>query len=255
MKVFRIFLLFTLVCSFLSIGSHAQASFLDDTAGISASAQLYMIDLTMAEKAFKTIEVQDSTCIIGTVALDGYDESHDVHVYVTGTGQIVAYYLNDEPVSKIVDWVGYNGGTMTLEGSKLEDAMSKVCRAVDQKLPKVKYFDYRYPAANTIKILSDAQTTVAHKKLKYTAPSADVILNASWSSAVHVAKESVDKDSVFSVDGNEMCRHARPAEGWQIANDCMGTELFAESTAHEMDIDNLDANHNSYAAIVLVCSK
>lgn len=255
MKTFKILSLFALVCIISAIAGSAEASFLDDTAGISASAQLSIVDLAMAENAFKSIENRDQVSIVGLVGLDGYDESHDVHVYVTSTGHLTAYYLNDEPASKVVDWVGHNGDVMTLKGSKLEDAMTKICEAVGQKLPRVTYFDFRYPAAQTIKLLVDKQTDVAHKKLKYTAPSTDTIFDASWSSAVHVADRQVRNDSVLCIDGNEMYRHVHPSVGWQIANANMDRDLFDGKTAHEMDLYNLDSNHRSYAAIVLVCSK
>jgi hypothetical protein len=105
MQSIRILSVCLLICS--SLAGYAQASFLEETAGISAGTQLYLIDLASAEKAFKTIESRDMTSIIGLIALDGYDASHDVHVYVTATGKMVAYYLNSEPASKVLDWVSY----------------------------------------------------------------------------------------------------------------------------------------------------
>ena len=253
MQVVRVLFVYLLIC--FCLAGYAQASFLDETAGISASTQLYLIDLDSAEKAFKTIESRDMTCIIGLVALDGYDATHDVYVYVTATGKMIAYYLNSEPASKVLDWVGYKGGKMTLEGCKLEDAMNKVCRAVGQKLTNVKYFDYRYPTATTIKLMADMQTGNAHKKLKYTVPSADSILNASWSSAVKVTKANARRDSVLSVDGNEVHRHSQPCEGWQFADDNIDIEIFVEDTSHELDIYNLHLSQESYAAVVLVCAQ
>ena len=255
MKPINILSLFVLILIVSVTSGIAQASFLEDTAGISASAQLSIVDLSMAENAFKSIENHDEVSIVGLVGLEGYDASHDVHVYITSTGHLTAYYLNDEPASKVVDWIGHNGDVRSLKGSKLEDAMTKVCEAVGQELPHVKYFDFRYPAGQTIKLLVDKQIDVAHKKLKYTAPSADTIFDASWSSAVHVANTTVRMDSILSIDGNEMYRHCHPSMGWQIANANMDKELFTEKTAHEMDIYNLDNNYKSYAAIVLVCGK
>lgn len=255
MKAITTIVLFVLVCSLSAAGSRARAASLDEIAGIAAKAQLSILDLSKAENAFRIVETREGTTLTGRVALDGYDASHDVHVYVTGTGRIIAYYLKDEPASKIVDWVGYAGGDMPLKGSKLEDAMLKVCRAVGQELPSITYFDFRYPGANTIKILADKQTLVAHKKLKYTSPAAGKILNASWSSAVHVDTAPVADDSVLCLDGKEVYRHSQPPVGWQIANADMDMSIFSEQTAHEMDIYNVHRNHRSYAAIVLVCNK
>ena len=254
METIKTLTLFALVCIISATCGSAEASFLEDTAGISASTQLSIVDLAMAENAFKSIENRNEVSIVGLVGLEGYDESHDVHVYITSTGHLTAYYLNDEPASKVVDWVGNDGDVISLKGSKLEDAMTKVCEAVGQELPRVKYFDFRYPAGQTIQLLVDKQTDVAHKKLKYTTPLAGTILDASWSSAVHVAHGKAWSDSVFSIDGNEMYRHIHPSVGWQIADADMDINQFIESSAHELDIYNLDNNHKSYAAIILVCS-
>ena len=56
------------------LGDRDLAEFLDDEAGISAYGQLGYVDLDLAENAFKNVEQKTTEYIIGSVALDDYDE-------------------------------------------------------------------------------------------------------------------------------------------------------------------------------------
>ena len=69
----------------------ANNSFLYEEAGMSAYAQLDgTIDLAKAESALKTVEEATGEYVIGSVGLEGYGESHDVHIYVDKAGWIIA---------------------------------------------------------------------------------------------------------------------------------------------------------------------
>ena len=135
----------------------ADSSFLNQEAGISAYGQVNYVDLDLAENAFKYVEKKTSDYIIGAVALDNYDETHDVHVYVDTSNWIIAYYLSTEKPSKIIDWKEYYS-SRTMTGSKLELALSKVVGAMSAFLPDVDYYDFRYPNATNIMIVTDEES-------------------------------------------------------------------------------------------------
>ena len=101
-----------------------NTSFLHSEAGMSAYAQLDgTVDLTKAEDALKTVEEATSEYVIGSVGLEGYDESHDVHIYVDSDGWIIAYYLADEKASKIVNWLKFAESGSLME-TKVRVALS-----------------------------------------------------------------------------------------------------------------------------------
>ena len=78
-------------------------AFLEDEAGVSAYVNTSQsIDLSKAESCYRTIEYKCDDYIIGSVELPDLPEDEDVHVYVSADGWIVAYYLKDEPASKIM---------------------------------------------------------------------------------------------------------------------------------------------------------
>jgi len=251
-KTIKILTAFFFALSLFNTGYNADASFLEDTAGISASAELGPVNLELAETAFKNIEIRDNEYIVGSVALDGYDESFDVHIYLTSSGNIVAYYLNDVPASKIVDWVGYSGGEMTLEGSNLEDAMTNVCQTIGQALPSVTYYDFRYPTATNFEIIADEELSRTHETFQYQIPLTHIIQEASWSFASSVANASYSNDNVLRIDGVLINLHNNPPLGWTITYDIIPSTYLSKEVFHEVDIHNDSVGYDAYTAIVFI---
>lgn len=248
-------LIFILSLLIFQLAAVAGASFLEDTAGISASAELAPVDLTVAETAFKNIETRGADYIVGSVSLDVYDESHDVHVYLTSNGNIIAYYLNDEPASKIVDWVGYRGGEMTLEGSKLEDALTKVCQTVGQSLTPVTYFDFRHPTASSIKIIADEALITINETFKYLIPSSHTLSEASWSFAVLSTTNSYNDTSLY-FDGVRIKYNSSHGTGWNIDDGQLTGGYTTPDLLHEVLISNGHVTYyDAYAAVVFVYSE
>ena len=133
-------------------------NFLEQEAGISAYVKLDQpIDLEQVREAFKTIETVSDEYIIGEVALPDLPEKAHPHVYVNKDGWIVAYYSKDEPASKITQWIGYDGGTITT--TTLEDAIRKIWDAFKAPFPfpqlVIKYYDFEYPNANRIMLITE----------------------------------------------------------------------------------------------------
>lgn len=135
--------------------AHAQApdigEMLDEEAGISAWYQAPgTIDLQQVASVFTTIELQTTEYLVGSVDVPNYPEICDAHVYVHVDGWILAYYLNHDPVSKIVHVKG-----QTLDTTILKDVVAIVAGAAGQPVTGVNYYDFRYPNATNILFVAE----------------------------------------------------------------------------------------------------
>lgn len=134
----------------------AGAGFLEDEAGITAYMNAEQtIDLSLAKQAFRTIEEETDTYIIGSDSLPGYPETEDVHAYVNKDGWIVAYYLKQEPAAKIIDWNDYYT-SKTIQRTKLEVAIMQIVDKAFIQPKEIKYYHFGYPNANRLMIVMDA---------------------------------------------------------------------------------------------------
>jgi hypothetical protein len=156
-------------------------NFLQQEAGISAYVKVEQaIDLAQVKGAFKSVETVSDEYIIGEVALADLLESAHPHVYVNKDGWIVAYYSKDEPVSKIVRWVG--GGIIW---TTLEDAIRMIIYDV-LKLPykegSAKYYDFKYPSANRIMMVIEVIDERQNQDVfHFTIPKRLRLFEAAWS--------------------------------------------------------------------------
>ncbi|MCW5851592.1 MAG: hypothetical protein KIT87_16080 [Anaerolineae bacterium] len=135
--------------------AYAQASGvaaqLDQEAGISAYVRIANgITLSRVRGQFRTTELDTSDYILGSVAVPGYPEHYDVHVYVHRTGWMLAYYPQGVPVSKIVDVVG-----QTLSPTKLEKVLGLLADAAGVALPSVTYYHFEYPNATHMMLVGE----------------------------------------------------------------------------------------------------
>jgi hypothetical protein len=122
------------------------ADMLDQEAGISAwMLSPTAINLTNAANAFIVIEDQTSDYIIGSVDLENYNEGYDVHVYVHKDGWILAYYLRQDPVAKIVSIKEHN-----ITSTALSSIIGTVASYGGIPLSTINYYDFRYPNAESI---------------------------------------------------------------------------------------------------------
>jgi hypothetical protein len=159
-----------------------DAAFLEQEAGIGAYLNVGQpIDPTTAKTAFRTIEKETGSYIIGSVALPGYGISDDVHCFVHRDGWIVAYYMKNEPTSKIVDWLGYSGGQMT--STKLRMCLTVVGSSLGVQLTGVKYYHFAFPNANKLMIAVKSSTYDLRNEstLWLTVPSGLFVYDRSWS--------------------------------------------------------------------------
>lgn len=119
---------------------------LDQEAGISAWLYTALpIDLGNAASAFRVIEDQTASYIIGSVDLPNYSEHYDTHVYVHTDGWILAYYLRPDPASKIIA-IKEESITTT----NLASIVAIVAGAAGVPSTGINYYDFRYPNAKNI---------------------------------------------------------------------------------------------------------
>jgi len=127
------------------------AAMLNSEAGISAYMQTSAaIDLNLVRGEFRTIETETADYIIGSVPVPDHPERFDVHVYVHTEGWILAYYMNHEPASKMVDVRAW-----TINSTKLETVISIIAGALGESVSSLKYYDFRYPNATHILMVAE----------------------------------------------------------------------------------------------------
>lgn len=139
------------------------ASVIEDEAGVSAYFQASSgISLDDVRDVFRTIEAETDNYILGSVpvanAPETYPESDDVHVYVHTDGWILAYYLAEDPASKIFDWRRYHNGGRTNITTKLENTIVAVADAAGVPFSGVAYYDFRYPNATRLMLIVEWAT-------------------------------------------------------------------------------------------------
>jgi len=233
----------------------AGSSFLGEEAGITCYTKVYAVDLIEAERAFKNVEKKTNEYIVGSIGLRGYAESHDVHVYVDRTGWIVAYYLAKEPASKIIDWLDYSGGMIT--STKLEDALVKVTNALNVELPYVKYYDFRYPSATKIMIVTDEEAGNEAETFRMRIPSNYTVYSRTWSLAAHgdVNNWSVAYvEATLKIDGTELHSGRAYGKSWSIWNRSITPTQLSPDTYHTVLVRNNEQHGKgtSYVGIVLI---
>jgi len=131
------------------------AVMLSDEAGISAYFQdTAGISLDSVRGVFHTIEIETADYIVGSVPVPTYLESEDTHVYVNEDGWVLAYYLNNDPISKMIDTRTYRN-TGSLDTTKLKNVLSVVAAASGSPFSEVFYYDFRYPNATNMMLIGE----------------------------------------------------------------------------------------------------
>lgn len=232
-----------------SVGS----TFLETEAGITAYSRLNPVNLTQAARAFKYIERQTEAYIVGVVGLAGYGEGQDVHVYVDVDGWVAAYYLAQEPTSKIVDWLDYGGSIVP---SKLEDALINVTSVIHQGLPYVDYYDFRYPAATKISIITDEALVTGTGTFNLLIPEAYTVYSRTWSHALHNDSSFTGTTGNIAIDGTVLNRGGNVNTGgtyWRIWNGSVPPSLLSADVWHEITVYNSCGQcGDQFVALVLI---
>lgn len=209
---------------------------LDNEAGISAYLHASSsINLSQIRSLFRTIEAETKDYIIGSIQAPNYKENYDVHVYVHKDGWILAYYLKEDPASKIIDVKA-----SSLDTNILRTVIGTVAATAGLPLTDVNYYDFRYP--NATNLLFVAENAADGNDFEITLPQEYAYLESSWSYGVFNAH-----DRCFIIDGvNYVNGNADYWDGGTAYDKLEVSELLPGS-AHTIAVCAYD-----YGALVIV---
>lgn len=129
--------------------------------------------------AFRTIEDETSTYIIGSLTVPGYPESYDVHAYVNSNGWIMTYYLKGDPAGKIIDWAHYRASNKTSIQTVLENVAAIVAGAAGKPYTGLSYYDFRNGSANRMMLIAEDMANGSTFTVQL--PSSFTYFERSWS--------------------------------------------------------------------------
>jgi len=179
----------------------SETSFLEEEAGMSIYINIgRSIDLAVAKTVYRTIEKETSNYTVGSIALPGLTESEDVHCFVHKDGWIVVYYLEAEPVGKIIDWSYWSGGKLTK--NKLQVGLEQMANALGASVTGAKYYHYQYPYANKCMLIIETLVGPGEDSFNVTIPLEFTVYERSWSHYAGSTKSYWSYDSYFKIDGN-----------------------------------------------------
>jgi hypothetical protein len=157
-------------------------TFLDEEAGISLYVNIgHSIDLGVAKTVYRTLEKETADYIVGSIALPGLTENEDVHCFVQKDGWIVTYYLEGEPISKVVDWNLWLQNTSKLTENKLQVGLKQMTNTLGALVTSVKYYHFQYPNANKCMIILETLVGSGEDSFNITIPNDINVYERSWS--------------------------------------------------------------------------
>jgi hypothetical protein len=182
----------------------SETTFLEEEAGMSIYINIgRSIDLAVAKTVYRTIEKETSNYTVGSVALPGLPESEDVHCFVHKDGWIVAYYLEAEPIGKIIDWAYWSGGTLTK--NKLQVGLEQMGNALGASVTGAKYYHFQYPYANKCMLIIETLLGTGgyeEDSFNITIPLEFTVYERSWSHYSEHAYSGSPYSSDFKIDGD-----------------------------------------------------
>ena len=180
--------------------AQSGTTFLEQEAGMSIYINVNSsISVPVAKTAFRTVEKETASYIVGSVPLsESSSASEDGHCFVHKDGWIVVYYLEIEPVSKIVDWSYYSGGS--LAKNKLQIALERVGNIIGVAVTGAQYYDFQYPLANKYMLTIKTQNGAGESSFNIKIPVEITVYEQSYS---HYAQHADSFDlSRLKIDGN-----------------------------------------------------
>jgi hypothetical protein len=204
--------LITLACAVLFLTGNASAAFVTNESGISAYVNVgSSINLGQAAGAYKIIEANTSTYIIGIVEVPNATDYEQPHVYTSADGWIMAYYAKEQPRALIMPWGQFDKNTpdlSQLSNTRLEEAISKVSNAIGVAYPTIKpntkYYDFQYPDANGLTLIAESRPTNGGESFSFRVPSEFTLYNASWEYYSYDSRPYGSPLSWFHLDGKEL---------------------------------------------------
>jgi hypothetical protein len=202
-------------------------------AGISAYVNANQgIDLGKARTLFKGVEADTGSYVVGTVELPGHTEEMWPHVWIDKSGWILAYYPKTEPMSRIMQWYGYQRDVITT--TTLRDTVMQICQKLGINLPTfdadMHYYHFQHPEAT--KILIAVDTASGSDTFKFTIPYGITLYNAAWS---HYGA-SISGYGCWSESKMDGARLYRAGAGTYIGCDTVEPQYQTPGTAHTVYI-------------------
>jgi len=192
---------FPLVGPAFAQSSTSETAFLEEEAGISLYVNIGQpIDLAVAKTVYRTIEKETADYIVGSIALPGLSENEDVHCFVNKDGWIVTYYLKEEPISKIVGWNLWSGGTLTK--NKLQVGLERMTNALGALVIDAKYYHFQYPNANKYMLIIETLVGQGEDSFTITIPLELAVYERSWSHYAQCTASYYVYTSYFKIDGS-----------------------------------------------------
>ncbi len=235
--------------NFLSLVTPAFAQSIDETfpgdeAGISAYVNVgQSIDLDKVKEVLQGVEAEGDGYIIGILELEGLPEEQYPHLYVNNDGWIVTYYSKYAPTSLIMQWSGYDGGTIT--STTLEDAIIKISLTLRISYSaiqgNIEYYHFLYSDATTLVLTVDTiqpedGTGTKHTDSFIFSIPADVLCyETSW---LHYVRnfERTSSDSTVAIDDEEISV-IRGVVGEHQVNGIMKDAHLIPDRAHTVSIE------------------
>ena len=205
-------------------------SFLDTEAGMSAYANTGLtINLDNARAAFRTVERQTDTWLIGSVAIPGHPEEEDAHVFVHQQGWIVAYYERGSPVARTVHWTGHP----TLGPNKLEQALGLVASNAGVPIPSAGFFNFQLPNATEWLLIID------NDSFGVTIPKEFAVFERSYSQfSTDLGSCSAGSFSRITIDGTVIAQQSG-CVGFGTFHGLISAATLSQDASHLVDTPDL----------------
>jgi hypothetical protein len=140
---------------FISVAEASQGAeaFPTDKAGISASVKLTTLNIDKVRTIFsKVVDIGDNY-IIGIVPIPNLGGNTEAHLYADTDGWLVAYFTKEEPAAKIMKWPENYSTITRVTTTTLQEALRTAGQSAGVGIREVKYYDFRFPDANTVTLL------------------------------------------------------------------------------------------------------
>lgn len=249
--------------SFINVGyankqdaPNADSDFLKEEAGISAYTNVgSAIDLSKVEPLFRTIEKQTDEYIVGSMTPDSYSEFPElgeqisVHVYVHRDGWIVAYLLQSQDTSLIVDWVAYN--TNQLSSTTLKNTVQRILTVPGLSSSEILYYDFRYPDATNLMLIADVERRFeTWDSFTVKIPAGFTVYESSWSHAGYDIKSSQCKFN----NEIELSKSGSCYDCWYLSHGKLDQTQLPINNEFDINLYNGRSRNDmvSYCAIALV---
>jgi hypothetical protein len=154
--------------------------YLDEEAGISLwYLSEYPIDLDDIKPEYRIIEIETQEYVIGSVEVPNYGELDDVHVYVHTDGWILVYYLNEDPISKILDLKSTAGRDLTT--NILQIILEIMTTAAGVPLNSATFYNFRYPNATEMMLIVEIPDSANYEDpFEIFIPGSYLVFERSW---------------------------------------------------------------------------